>query len=141
MKELTVYIADDGTKFKNFNDCSKYEGYLEKTQRIMSQLNTRKEGSSFAVRQNVELVKQCMEKFFNEVAKPLLNNKMLSKLMDDTIAGKAHMSHIARYFDDSQYPLLYSTYFRFVCINMKSGIEYEQPYFVNHEDEFKGTIE
>ena len=62
--------------------------------------------------------------------------------MDEIADGSRHQSHIGYIFDDMpQYPILNHTFFRFECINMESGIEYCQPYYKEHENEFKGVIE
>lgn len=142
MKEVIIYEAYDGTEFRDKNMCMEYDSYIEKANEIMSQLRVRKSDSNYAVRQDVSVVKKAMKQFFDEVAKPLLDSETLSTIMDEIADGSRHPSHIAYIFNEmTQYPILNHTFFRFECINMESGIEYCQPYYIKHENEFKGVIE
>ena len=61
-------------------------------------------------------------------------------IFDDTANDNAHPSHAERILSDSGYECLCHTNYRFRCMNMNSGIEYEQPYYATHEDEWKGKI-
>lgn len=49
--------------------------------------------------------------------------------------GDRHLSHIGRLIYDSIYKVLKDAYFRFECIDIKTGYEFQQPYYVNHIDE------
>lgn len=142
MREEKVYVANDGAHFKTSEECLAYECYLNKANEIMSRLKPRKSESGYAVRQEVDTVRQAMRDFFDNVGKPLVGWDLAKRMMDDTANGTRHMSHIECLFSEyPEYPVLSNVFYRFTCISMQSGIEYEQPYYVTHEEDFTGTIE
>lgn len=63
-------------------------------------------------------------------------------MFSEVANGTRHISHAGRVLSDysHDFPILWKLYFRLECINDFSGFEYEQPYFANHESEFKGVI-
>lgn len=142
MTEKKVYVANDGAQFNRPEECLAYECYLNKTNEIMSKLKPRKDEEGYAVRQDIDTVKQTMKDFFDNVGKPLVGWDLAKRMMDDTAKGIRHISHIVRLFSElPEYPVLSNTFYRFTCISMQSGIEYEQPYYASHENEFKGVVE
>ena len=57
-------------------------------------------------------------------------------------SGTRHISAIGIVLSDynKDFPYLWKAFYRFQCISLTSGIEYEQAYFALHENEFKGIV-
>ena len=140
MEEITIYKAVDGTRFDSKGDCEYYESVIDNVNNIMSRLRPNKEVSSrIAIRQDVDVVREVKQDFF------LICSEVIhsySQLFKEVAYGTRHISHAGRILSDcsKDFPILYDSYFRLECINDCSGVEYEQPYFANHEIEFEGVI-
>lgn len=144
MREIIIYEARDGEEFYDKTKCQNYETVLDKIDEIMSELRDDSNVScSVAIRQNVETVKKVLNRFLLEVCEPAFSDSEYKKWIQEVADGTRHMSYVARLLSDnrSKGKAYYHTCFRFMCINMESGIEYEQPYYAEHEDEFEGVIE
>lgn len=137
MRTITVYETN-GKRFDDKNEAIAYEKLCKKINSIMAQLLPRtkeiEEGRDYN-KHNLDTLKGCFKDFCLECA------KVLPKWSDwfmQTISGERHMSHIGRLLSDNyrHYPILYDAYFRFTCIDFENGFEFQQPYWVNHQDEF-----
>lgn len=140
MEEITIYKAVDGTRFDSKGDCEYYESVIDNVNNIMSRLRPNDEiSSNVAIRQDSDVVKEVKQDFFLLCAEVILSYKQLFREVANSIR---HISHAGRVLSDysHKFPILYDLYFRLECISETSGIEYEQPYFANHEIEFKGVI-
>lgn len=139
MKEITIYEAIDGTRFNSKGDCEYYESVIDNVNNIMSRLRPNDEiSSNVAIRQDSDLVIEVKQDFFLLCAEVIPSCKQLFSEVANRIR---HISHAGRVLSDysHNFPVLYDSYFRLECISDFSGVEYEQPYFVNHEIEFKGV--
>ena len=140
MEEITIYKAIDGTRFDSKADCEYYESICKNVSDIMARLRPSEEVSScIAIRQDIDVVKEVKQDFFLVCAEAIPS---FSQWFKEVADGTRHISHAGRILSDysKDFPILYATYFRLECISETSGIEYEQPYFANHEIEFHGVI-
>ena len=140
MKEITIYKAVDGTRFDSKYECEYYESVIDNVSNIMSRLRPNDEiSSNVAIRQDSDVVIEVKQDFFMLCAEVIPSYKQLFSEVANRIR---HISHAGRVLSDysHDFPILYNVYFRLECINDCSGVEYEQPYFANHEIEFHGVI-
>lgn len=143
MKEVIMYSASDGSTFSDKGKCERYEKIVDDVNAIMSLLHDNEIISSeTAIRHKAFVVQECFRQFLLTVCKPLFDSDVYKTWFDKTATGEMNINTVGRLLSDysDEYPILNKTYYRFLCINMKSGIEYEQPYFVSHENEFHGYI-
>ena len=140
MEVIITYKAVDGTRFDSKNDCESYESVIDNVNNIMSRLRPNDEiSSNVAIRQDSDVVIEVKKDFFLLCAEVIPSFKQLFSEVADR---KRHISHAGRILSDysDDFPILYKSYYRIECINQISGVEYEQPYFANHETEFDGVI-
>lgn len=139
MKKVSVYVSDDGTRFNTEKECRLYEELCGKVKAVMSELRPRNIDYNIAVQQDKSAVANAYVKFMNLCADTLPS---YSGIFDQCSRGERHPSHASRILSDlyTQYPILSKTNFRFDCIDTETGVEYEQPYFTAHPQEFKGKI-
>lgn len=140
MKVITIYAADDGTRFDSAKECEKYEVVMNSVNNIMGQLrNNNALEYDCAIQQDRQTVKSCFNDFLELCEKTIATE---AKVFRECREGKRHISHaeyvISTYSSD--YPCLHRAMYRFECINEASGIEYEQPYFAKKEPQFKGRV-
>ena len=140
MEEITIYKAVDGTRFDSKVDCEYYESVIDNVNNIMSRLRPNDEiSSNVAIRQDSDVIIEVKQDFFLLCAEVIPSYK---QLFSEVAYRIRHISHAEYVLSDysHNFPILYDSYFRFECINDCSGVEYEQPYFANHEIEFHGVI-
>lgn len=137
MKTITVYETN-GKRFDDKNEAVAYEKLCKKINSIMAQLLPRtkevEEGADYN-KHNLDTLKGCFKAFCLECAKTIPS---FEEWFMQTISGERHLSHIGRILDDHShhFPILYEAYFRFTCIDFESGFEFQQPYYVAHQDDF-----
>lgn len=135
IKEVTIYETNDGSQFDTRKEAEEYEILCEKCEKIMSQLRPHEDYG--AVQQDVELVKKALNEFMDLCAEVIPSyKKTFIGVKEDNI----HPSWAQRIISDYNIECLCNASFRFSCTNMVSGIEYEQPYYVNHEYEWNKKI-
>ena len=95
---------------------------------------------TLAIEQDLDVVKRsfkdlmelCIEEF------PQLDGRVFKEVA----SGQRHISHanylLQEYSD--QYPTLRRLFYRFLCIDMNTGIEYEQSYFAKYPQDFNGKV-
>ena len=137
IREVKIYEASDGTRFNSKREAEKYERLYNQCEDIHKQLG-KKAKDLYAVRHDVTTVKVLCAKFIDICAKTIPDFSDLFKKFKE---GEVHISHIRRVLSDysSEYPCLWHLYFRLSCIS-PTGIEYEQPYYTEHEDDWKYKI-
>ena len=135
IKEVTIYETDDGSQFNTRKEAEKYETLYEKCQTIMGQLRPREKYS--AVQQDVEKVREAFAEFMDLCAVTIPPYK---KTFMGVKYGSIDPSWALRIISDYNIECLCHAFFRFTCINMTSGVEYEQPYYVEHESEWEKVI-
>lgn len=138
MIQKTIWISDDGLEFDTKDQCYEYEeNVLKAIEKILSSLNPH--SSIYGVKQEKERVEKAFEEFMSLCAKNIPSRKVI---FDKAIEGDVHMSHIERIISDwsNDFPAFSKVLYRFNCISHKTWIEYPQPYYVSHEEEFKEKI-
>lgn len=128
----------NGKRFDDPIEAKKYEKLCEEIEEIMGWLRARtkdiEDGCNYN-RQDVDVVKMCFKSFCLLCSKviPLYKRWFLQ-----AARGKRHLSHIGRVLSDysQDYPILHTTFFRFQCISFENGYEFQQPYYVTHQEEF-----
>ena len=135
IKEVTIYETTDGSQFDTRKEAEKYELLYEKCEKIMGKLHPHEDNG--AVQQDVELVKNAFNEFMDLCVETIPSYK---KTFIGVKEGNIHPSWAQRIISDYGIDCLLNAFFRFSCTNMVSGIEYEQPYYVNHESEWKKVI-
>ena len=58
-----------------------------------------------------------------------------SKMAQECSEGIRHKSHIDRIISDYNIKCLNNLMFRFNCISFEDGKEFQQPYFITHQEE------
>ena len=137
MEKITVFETN-GKRFDSYEDALKYEKLCKKVNGIMCQLLPRtkdiEQGIDFN-KHNKETLNGCLKAFCKECAKQIPG---FEQWFAETANGTRHLSHIGRILSDYSYvfPCLYDAYFRFSCTDFNTGYEFQQPYYVTHQDEF-----
>lgn len=145
MTEQIIYVANDGTEFHSKEKCIIYEKLVNRVNDIMANFRPSKneKGQNITVQQNAEMVKEAYKKFI-EVCADVMSKHYCGDVFEKVKTGSeyVHPSHLQYYLGEysNDYPILWRTYCRFENINFNSGIEYTQPYYVNHENEYKWEI-
>lgn len=141
MKKLIIFETNE-KRFDSYEDAVKYEKLCKKVDGIMSQLLPRTEeierGTDYN-KHNKETLNGCFKTFCKECAKQIPDYETI---FIDTMNGIRHMSHMGGILSTYLYdfPCLYKTYNRFSCIDFNTGFEFQQPYYVTHQDEFFNSI-
>lgn len=139
MEEIIKYKSNDGTIFDRKEDCVNYESICEKVKDIEDSYlpkPSRKIENNEYYEHSMLNVYKAKTKFYNlcsEVFK-LTNNITFSKIFDEISCGNRHPSHGDRILSDFGYTVLSNFSYRLRCIGY-GGKEYQQPYFVTHENE------
>ena len=143
MKTMLIYVADDGKKFNSQHECEEYEKLIDRVNNIMIGFRPNKdeEGHYIAVQQDKDIVNKAYDEFLKlceEVFGKHGYGEIFKKARENTI----HPSHLSYTLSDwsDKYPVIWATYCRFENISLESGIEYTQPYYATHEDEYKWEI-
>lgn len=134
IREITIYEAN-GVRFDDFNSASEYEDLCEDIERIMSRLKPRTEEIENCLdygKQNIVVVKSCIKDFCVRCSKLFPDYE---KWFTEVANGDRHISHIGWVISNSEYRIIYDAYFRFQCINMETGFEFQQPYYASNIDE------
>lgn len=145
MKEIIIYVSDDGKEFHSKEECKAYEKIVNRVSDIMVGFRTNKNslGQNITVRQDVNIVKKAYNEFL-ELCEEIMDKHGIAEIFRKARLEpeSIHPSHIEYHLGDwsRTYPVLWSTYCRFQNINFTSGIEYTQPYYAKHEDEYKWEI-
>lgn len=136
MKEQSIYIADDSTRFDSEIECMKYEVMCKEIELIAKPLGIKPDDCDFAngggyiQHNNPNLVKI-------ELAKYLYAKDPKIKAAKQIIDGEdINMSWVGWYIDGMG-RCVNNLISRLSCINYISNREYGQPYFVSHENEAK----
>lgn len=140
MQRKVIYIAEDGTRFDSKDGCLNYESLSDKCERIMSSLfyDKKELDNGNALRHDNDVVKSCFGHFMDLCSTAIPQSR---KELQEVKAGKRHISHAQYIIEDysNDFPCLFKTFFRFMCID-KYGVEYQQPYYAMHRDDFKGAL-
>lgn len=140
MKEKTIYIAQDGKFFDAKKSCIKYESLMRKVTVAMCTLKYNEKALLVgnAIRHTKTDVDFSFRDFMDVCSDAIPEYK---ETFQEVKEGKRDISFVKRILSDysEDFPCLWKAFYRFICID-KYGIEYDQPYFVEHRLEFKGEI-
>ena len=137
MKQVIVYETN-GKRFDDIKDAEAYEALCERVESIMSKLAPRtndvNNGYTWG-KHDPHTVQNCFRAFCEVCAETIPS---FANWFIQTAENTRHISHISRILSDydREFPILNKTYFRFFCIDFEKGLEFEQPYWVTHQDEF-----
>jgi hypothetical protein len=131
MKEVSLFQAEDGSRFENLKEAKKYEAILNQVNAIPF-LNYEDDNCSFAngggyIQQSKGIIKMAEDKLLElanewfKPEKPFTNPRGI----------------VGRYCCDSNMKALNRLYSRLQCIDSE-GREWGQPYFANNPG--KGTL-
>ncbi len=141
IKQLTVYECKDGKRFDDAESAKQYEMLLNRCNAINSMLGVSKKPiyQRCAVQLDKQTVEFCYEKFIEQclIVLPDYNYYTLHKGFENF-----DKHYIHRVIDENydRYPCLRELSQRFNRISRSTYIEYDQPYFAEHESDFKGKV-
>lgn len=142
MEEIIIYKCEDGTRFDRKEDAKNYDDICERIKRIMIPMGERTVDCSRGreyINHDIIVVKDTLNKFLIECSEIVTFNYGKEQLIE-CANGTRHISHAEYIISQSNIKVLKEAMFRFECTNMKSGREYQQPYFAMHEEEFEERI-
>ena len=138
IKEITSYQCDDGSRFDLLKDAVKYETLCKKVNLIMKPLGKRPKKWKIEqkyIQHNPKDVKKAWHDFLVLCAD---NSECFSIPLMECAEDKRNINFADNILEHSQLQVINETDYRFRCISIKNGTgrEYEQPYFINHENDF-----
>ena len=137
MKEIKIYQCEDGTRFNNEYEAAKYEECSKHMDAIeMGYLGVRCEKELHErVPKQHSLAK--VQLFKEEICKAAAEYiPEWEKIFLECADGSRHISHAQRIISDYNLKMFDAAFFRLACIDMNTGIEYEQPYYALHPEEW-----
>ena len=139
IKEVTIYECSDGKRFDDKADAEKYNRILCEVNDIMAPLGE-KPDDYHSITHQKEVVEKTLAHLMKLCADTITDFDMSFK---ETTINDCYGCLTGRVLSDcsGDYPCLYKAYHRFMCINPTSFIEYDQPYWAKHEEEYNKTIE
>ena len=146
MKTIIVYQTDDGCRFDKFEAAIKYEKLCKKCDEINNKfinigrdlnyneyINIGRDlNYNEYIQQDIHKVNDLFKEFMNIVSEAIPS---CSKIAQECSKGIRHKSHIYRIISDYNIKCLNTLMFRFECISFENGKEFQQPYFVTHQEE------
>lgn len=134
MKTIIVYQTDDGCRFDKFEAAIKYEKLCKKCDEINNQfINIGRDlNYNEYIQQDIHKVNDLFKEFMNIVSEAIPS---CSKMAQECSEGIRHKSHIYRIISDYNIKCLNTLMCRFECISFENGKEFQQPYFVTHQEE------
>ena len=140
MKEITIYECEDGSRFDNRKKAAIYDKVLETIKDIMAPIGEPVTESYSAKQRDKDAVETAAKDFMQLCAWCIPD-------WSDTFEKVNELEDLQRYIvgrvlgDYSHdWKCLHNAFFRFSCISPISYIEYEQPYWTSHEDEYQEEL-
>lgn len=142
IQEIKVYEVD-GMRFDTMKEATRYEGICLNVALVMAGLDpTTEEVKEMRGYQKHDIV-TLRRAFADFCSLCAIYIPMHGDTFEKTSRGvlrKSIMSKILLEYKQD-YPILYSTFFRFMCINFDTGFEFQQPYYATHLAEAFKEIE
>lgn len=141
MKRITVYECADGKRFDDLDKANEYDNIFFLVEDVLSKLGTPLQNGDLNSEQRDEArVRQGLSKLM-EICKQAIPYN--DKWFDSVTIENCRDNYVERILGDYQhdYPCLFDAYYRFCCISPSSFIEYKQPYYAKHEEEFEQMVE
>lgn len=138
IKEITTYEVN-GRRFDKYDEAVAYDVLCDEINTIMCPLQERNEevkNGELCITQDVEIVRTAFKKFI-ELCDRVFEGKYTDKfnvLIEKGRPGATSADYLISNYDYCH--IITDTYYRFQCINFDSGREYQQPFYVNHEEDF-----
>lgn len=134
MKTIIVYQTDDGCRFDKFEAAIKYEKLCKKCDEINNKfINIGRDlNYNEYIQQDIHKVNDLFKEFINIVSEAIPS---CSKMAQECSERIRHKSHIYRIISDYNIKCLNILMCRFECISFENGKEFQQPYFVTHQEE------
>lgn len=123
MKTITLYEANDGTRFDSVAKVMQYEEFAERCKAVSDMLPAVPHNNA----DRIQLNRSVMEAAWSEFIK--LYNEKCNEKAD---ASYHFASIIGRIVDDCGVPCLKKLYYKFHCINRDLARMYSQPYFAQY---------
>lgn len=137
MKKIVIYQCEDGTRFDEEIDAARYEDMSERLSMVERlYLGVRDEKKMYAkepLRHDLSNVMSFKENILKAAAEYIPKYK---KLLLECASGSLHISHAQRIIGDYNLKMFDEAFFRLNCIDMNTGIEYTQPYYASHPEEW-----
>lgn len=136
IREVIVYDVD-GKKFDKKSDAEEYFVLYKDVCKIASVLGKEIENDKSFKKHNISEVKKSFKEFC-----------LLCEKIFPTYKDSFHLLYDKGYYDSGSiccriiydscydYPILSKVFYRYSCINFTSGIEYLQPYYAEHPEDF-----
>lgn len=134
MKTIIVYQTDDGCRFDKFEAAIKYEKLCNKCEEINNKFINIGHDLEYNeyIQQDIHKVNDLFKEFMNIVSEAIPSH---SKMAQECSEGIRHKSHIYRIISDYNIKCLNILMCRFERISFENGKEFQQPYFVTHQEE------
>lgn len=136
--EIKIYESN-GIRFDNYDEAVAYDVLCDEVNAIMAPLQERNkevERGELCITQNKDTLNTTFRKFI-ELCDRFFEGKYTAHfniLIEKGRPGGTRADYIISEYSYNH--IITNTYYRFKCINFDSGREYQQPYYVNHEEEF-----
>ena len=132
MKQITKYLADDGSEHNDACDCLDHESNCKKATAIISQLPERPEGCEYTngsgYIQHDKVIFQQVKKEFLEFCKKYTNHEWIQQSIDDP---NIDPSWPGRILGECLPNSIHRLWHRFSCTDTLDR-EWGQPYYVNN---------
>lgn len=144
VQRSTNYVADDGTHFSTEIACREHELLCAKVSAVMAALVSRPD--NFPSDRYLQHDPEVVLRAYGDMLRFILDGPWLKSAggmrswVQNSLAAPLdkHISWSARAVDECCPKPIWSAFWRFTATNLRSGREYQQPYFTEHEDEVKG---
>ena len=141
MKAITLYEANDGVRFELKCDCVNHEAFCDKVEEINKRLRKNEEiDGTLAIEQDLDVVRSAFKDLMELCAEEF--SQLDGRVFKEVASGHRYISQANYLLQEysEQYPTLRRLFYRFLCIDMNTGIEYEQSYFAQNPQDFKGKV-
>lgn len=138
MKEQTIYIAEDNSRFDDQAACLRYEALCFQVAEALSPLGLLPPGCDFS--NGSGYIQHTNPKgVATEIAKIILQHSDNVAAAQWLRGQDVHISWIARHAEGALGNCMDKALFRLQCINYTSKREYGQPFFVANEGKCKNV--
>lgn len=133
MKAITLYQANDLSRFENEQDCLKYEQICLEVKEAIKLISEK--NKILDSRRDIRRVHspKDVRTAFNNFMDICIKYIPIHKTSFNNVKKGVPFKYIDWMIDDSQLKCLRDTFYRFLCINFNSGYEYCMPSFANNE--------
>lgn len=139
MKTITVFVAEDGTRFDSVMQCRDYEKLCLDVTTAMIPLGSWPNIASQQYVQHTREACTAARIAMNRIVRQEFGScAVFEQNPDDAIMP---YSIAGRFASESSYPSVSRAYYRLNCINWETFREYQQPYYASHPNEATEQME